>query len=110
MSNNVADMRAGTLGLSGKGNAESPKEHLTYVEFNPSFSTEGQVVVTAMVQTLTGPQTPILRLSDVSETGFNIRLDELKVSETVEGGPTKPLSDGFHVEETIAWIAVRIAE
>ena len=72
----------------------------TRVTFPTPFPRGSRVIVTANVQTFNGPQTPGLRISDVTEAGFLIRLNEL----VVNGSPSA-LSDGLHAEETIGWIA-----
>jgi len=44
------------------------------------------------------PRDPRIRIADVTEKGFLIRLNEL-----MAGG--KALGDGRHTEETVGWIA-----
>lgn len=52
------------------------------------------------VQTFNGPETPGIRLHDVSNTGFLIRLNE------IFGGGVS--SDGKHTAETIGWTAYTV--
>ena len=50
-----------------------------------------------MTQTYVGNGTPGLRLQNVTNSGFEIRFDE------VVG--TGDLSDGAHAQETVGWVA-----
>ncbi|MGX2993799.1 hypothetical protein JNUCC64_05790 [Streptomyces sp. JNUCC 64] len=68
------------------------------VTFPSPFPDNAAVIVVPFVQTFNGPDTPGLRVDDVTTTGFKIRLNEL-----VGGG--KPRSDGPHTSETVGWIA-----
>lgn len=70
----------------------------TQVTFPAPFPAGSTVIVTANVQTFNGAETPGVRIADVTEKGFRIRINEL-----VGGG--KAISDGRHAEETIGWIA-----
>lgn len=71
----------------------------TQVTFPSPFPTNAAVIVVPFVQTFNGPDTPGLRIADVTTTGFKIRMNELVGS----GG--KALSDGGHTSETVGWIA-----
>lgn len=55
------------------------------------------IVVLPLTQTFNGPETPGIRIHDVTTTGFLIRLNE------VYAGAIK--SDGKHTTETIGWLA-----
>jgi hypothetical protein len=70
----------------------------TQVIFPSPFPDNATVIVVPFVQTFNGPDTPGLRISDVTTTGFKIRMNEL-----VSTG--KALSDGTHTFETVGWIA-----
>ncbi|MFF8713059.1 hypothetical protein ACF07T_16740 [Streptomyces sp. NPDC015184] len=70
----------------------------TQVTFPSPFPDDAAVIVVPFVQTFNGPDTPGLRISDVTTTGFKIRMNELI-------GVGKALSDGPHTFETVGWIA-----
>ncbi|MFJ7417243.1 hypothetical protein ACIQXD_01330 [Streptomyces uncialis] len=72
----------------------------TRVDFPTPFPTGSDVIVHATVQTFNGADTPGVRLHDVGETGFLIRLNELY------GAGTK--SNGEHGPETIGWTAYTV--
>ena len=76
----------------------------TEVTFPIPFPTDSTVIVIPMVQTFRGSDTPGLRLGDVTNTGFKIRINELVVSK----GGKEALSDGIHLEETIGWVAFSV--
>ncbi len=71
----------------------------TEVKFPAAFPAGSTVIVTANTQTFNGPETPGIRITNVRESGFFIRFNELV------GGGGKALSDGKHAEETVGWIA-----
>lgn len=71
---------------------------LTFPTPYPAGST---VVVIPMVQTFNGPHTPGIRISDVTETGFKCRINEVV---TANGA----LSNGTHRREDIGWIAFTV--
>jgi hypothetical protein len=73
----------------------------TQVAFPAPFPNNAAVIVVPFVQTFNGPETPGLRIADVTPTGFKIRLNEL-----VGGG--KAISDGMHASETVGWIATTV--
>ncbi|MFD5436034.1 hypothetical protein ACIQOV_15490 [Kitasatospora sp. NPDC091257] len=70
----------------------------TQVTFPTPFPNDANVIVVPFVQTFNGPDTPGLRIADVTTTGFKIRINELV-------GSGRALSDGPHTTETIGWIA-----
>ncbi|MFE7593656.1 hypothetical protein ACFU6K_30065 [Kitasatospora sp. NPDC057512] len=70
----------------------------TQVVFPTPFPNDANVIVLPFVQTFNGPDTPGLRIADVTTTGFKIRINELV-------GSGRALSDGPHTTETIGWIA-----
>ncbi len=67
------------------------------VTFDPPFPAGQKVVVIPMTQTYTGPDTPNLRIKDVTVNSFQIRIDE------VIFGATK--ADGNHADEIVGWVA-----
>lgn len=73
------------------------------VQFDTPLGAGMKVVVIPMAQTFNGPQTPGLRISDVSTTGFKYRMNELVVQGKEQA---EPLSDGKHVAEHIGWLAL----
>ncbi|MCQ6553542.1 hypothetical protein NPS70_10080 [Streptomyces sp. C10-9-1] len=72
----------------------------TRVTFPTPFPQGSQVVVLPLTQTFNGPETPGIRVHDVTPTGFLIRLNE------VNAGSVK--SDGKHTTETVGWLAATI--
>jgi hypothetical protein len=104
------DMRAGSFNWQQAGPSDTISGKLTntrYVEFSDPFPVDPNlnVIVIPMVQTFNGSNTPGLRITDVTNTGFKIRLNELVVN---KDGKTQALSDGAHNNETIGWVAIRI--
>ncbi|MGW4382437.1 hypothetical protein [Kitasatospora sp. NPDC004531] len=78
----------------GGGNTST----FTQVTFPTPFPSDASVIVVPFVQTFNGPDTPGLRIADVTTTGFKIRINELV-------GSGRALSDGRHTTETVGWIA-----
>ncbi|MFJ8870599.1 hypothetical protein ACIRD6_33210 [Streptomyces sp. NPDC102473] len=72
----------------------------TRVTFPSPFPQGASVVVLPLTQTFNGPETPGIRVHDVTNTGFLIRLNE------VYAGTAK--SDGKHTTETIGWLAATV--
>ncbi|MFI7103561.1 hypothetical protein ACIBK8_29950 [Streptomyces sp. NPDC050161] len=72
----------------------------TRVEFPTPFPAGSDVIVHATTQTFDAPDTPGIRLHEVSETGFLIRFNELF------GAGTK--SNGLHGLETVGWTAYTV--
>ncbi|MET8546083.1 hypothetical protein ABZW03_36450 [Kitasatospora sp. NPDC004799] len=70
----------------------------TQVIFPTPFPDDSTVIVLPFVQTFHGPDTPGLRIADVTTVGFKIRINELV-------GTGRALSDGPHTTETVGWIA-----
>ncbi|NET08511.1 MAG: hypothetical protein F6K09_10700 [Merismopedia sp. SIO2A8] len=56
-----------------------------------------------MVQTFNGYQTPGIRIAEVNQEGFLIRINELTVQNSDPNA--RSLSDGKHLKETIGWFA-----
>lgn len=72
----------------------------TRVTFPTPFPAGAEVIVLPMTQTFNGPETPGIRIADVTTTGFLIRFNEVRMG---TGG-----SDGRHVEETVGWLAASV--
>ncbi|MDT0268978.1 hypothetical protein RM844_22080 [Streptomyces sp. DSM 44915] len=72
----------------------------TRVDFPSAFPAGSDVIVQVTVQTFNGADTPGIRLHDVSETGFLIRINEL-FGAGVKG-------NGQHGPETIGWTAYTV--
>lgn len=71
------------------------------VSFPKAYPEGSNVVVFPRVQTFNGPDTPGIRISQVTHTGFKIRMNELV-------GRVEALSDGTHTFEKIAWISLLV--
>ncbi|ELS52977.1 hypothetical protein [Streptomyces viridochromogenes] len=71
------------------------------MNFPTPFPSGSEVIVQTTVQTFNGPQTPGVRLHDVNETGFLIRMNEVYSSGT-------GTADGLHAEEIIGWTAYTV--
>lgn len=78
----------------------------TSVKFPKPFPDGSKVIVVPMTQTFNGPDTPGIRISHVTTTGFMIRLNELVGSP--DGKENQRLSDGTHENETIGWAAFTV--
>lgn len=67
-------------------------------------------VVFAQVQTFNGQDTPGIRIQNVSSTGFEVRMNELRASgatSSTQGNLGLFLSDGVHPKaETLGWLAI----
>ena len=96
-------IQAGSIRLSSPGPVVTTTSTSTFttVNFPTPFPEGSDVIVLPVVQTFNGPDTPGIRIADVTTTGFKFRMNEL-----VRGGPRQALSDGQHTTETIGWIAV----
>ncbi|NET59442.1 MAG: hypothetical protein F6K47_25855 [Symploca sp. SIO2E6] len=96
-------MQSGSFSLGSSGPSALAVDTSTFYDvFFPTPFPEGSnVIVIPMVQTFNGPDTPGLRIANVTTTGFQIRMNEL-----VRGGPREALSDGGHYAEQIGWIAI----
>ncbi|MFD8525529.1 hypothetical protein ACFV2D_36940 [Streptomyces capillispiralis] len=73
----------------------------TRVDFPTPFPSGSLVIVLAQTQTFNGPETPGIRIHDVTPTGFLIRLNEVNVNANVR-------SDGRHTTETVGWVATTV--
>lgn len=94
-------IQTGKLQLSSSNASEvtgGVTSTFTQVTFPSPFPNNATVIVVPFVQTFNGPDTPGLRIADVTPTGFKIRMNELV-------GTGRALSDGPHTSETIGWIA-----
>ncbi|HUQ69351.1 MAG TPA: hypothetical protein VM165_07510 [Planctomycetaceae bacterium] len=96
-------IQTGLVTLKSPASSEvQPRETQTFaqVTFPTPFPVGAKVVVVPFVQTFNGPDTPGLRLADVTHTGFMIRMNEL-----VGNGGKSVLSNGLHCAEEVGWIA-----
>ncbi|WP_431810011.1 hypothetical protein [Jejubacter sp. L23] len=92
-------MKFGTVQLdSDQASALNGIETFTRVKFQHPFPTGSRVVVFAQTNTFNGPDTPGIRIADVTPEGFSVRINEL----VAKGSP---VSDGTHTQETVAWFA-----
>ena len=71
------------------------------VNFDPPFGSDRRVVVIPMTQTYKGPETPGLRIRNVTHLSFEIRFDEANILK--ERG--RYASEGFHTDEVVGWVA-----
>ena len=75
-----------------------------------AFDGSAQVVVFAQIQTRNGGDTPGLRLQNVTNKGFEVRMDELigsGVTSSTAGNLGTVESDGTHpYAETLGWVAI----
>jgi len=91
----LLDQRVGIIdGL----NADRNRNIWYTVTFDVPFAQGKKVVVIPMTQTYLGTTTPGLRLQNVTNSGFEIRFDEVV-------GTYAELSDGAHLPETVGWVA-----
>ncbi|GLF95860.1 hypothetical protein [Streptomyces yaizuensis] len=70
----------------------------TRVSFPTPFPAGSTVIVLPLTQTFNGPETPGIRIHDVTTTGFLIRLNEVNAGSAAR-------SDGTHTTETVGWLA-----
>jgi len=67
-------------------------------------------VVFAQIQTYKGPDTPGIRIQNVSTTGFEVRMDELQAHgavSSIQGKLGKFVADGIHPNpEILGWMAI----
>jgi hypothetical protein len=73
----------------------------TRVTFPTPFPTGSEVIVLPLTQTFNGPETPGIRVHDVTTTGFLIRFNEVNVNASVK-------SDGKHTTEKVGWLATTV--
>jgi hypothetical protein len=95
--------QTGVISLNSRAPSEQQvcnTETFTQVTFPSPFAEGAKVVVVPFVQTFNGPDTPGLRIANVTPTGFKIRMNEL-----VANGGQQALSNGVHCAETVGWIA-----
>lgn len=80
------------------------------VTFDTPYASGVVPLVFVQIQTRNGEDTPGLRLRNISNTGFEVRMDELIMNNsksTVEGDLGKFSGSGDHPNaETLAWIAI----
>ena len=80
----------------------------TTVNFPTPFPEGAIVIVIPMVQTFRGPDTPGVRIGEVTNTGFKIRMNELVINRRGTDSDREALSDGNHTIETIGWVAYSV--
>lgn len=78
----------------------------TQVYFPKPFPAGSKVIVIPMVQTFNGAHTPGIRIANVTNVGFMIRMNEVVIQPP--GHPSHPLSDGIHENESIGYVAFTI--
>ncbi|MBD0669300.1 hypothetical protein [Streptomyces sp. CBMA156] len=97
----MSTIQTGKLQLSSTSATEltaGATSTFTQVTFPAPFPDNATVIVVPFVQTFNGPDTPGVRIADVTTAGFKIRFNELV-------GSGRALSDGPHTSETVGWIA-----
>lgn len=97
-------MQTGCIDLDSPGpNSTNSNDTsgFTQVNFPTPFPEGTTVIVIPMVQTFNGDETPGVRLTEVTTTGFKIRMNELIAKAT-------SLSYGGHKTETIGWVAYSV--
>lgn len=96
-------MQTGTVDLDSRTPSEirgNQTSTFTRVTFPTPFPAGARVIVIPMVQTFHGPQTPGVRIADVTVEGFLIRFNELVAGTRI--------SDGVHTTETVGWVAYSV--
>ena len=95
--------QTGTILLSESSPSATSTSTSTFtkVNFPTPFPSGSKVIVIPMVQTFDGPHTPGLRIADVTNTGFKIRINELVTNKGA-------LSDGVHNKELIGYVAFTV--
>ncbi|MGH3932998.1 MAG: RICIN domain-containing protein [Pseudonocardiaceae bacterium] len=99
-------IQTGTLELDSPNATEvngGQTSTFTSVTFSTPFPEGSTVAVIPMVQTFNGPDTPGIRITQVTTKGFLMRMNELV-------GNGKELSDGKHAQEKIGWVAFTVKE
>jgi hypothetical protein len=105
----VKQFQTGQIDLSSISPAEiidGNTKTFTQVFFPTPFPTGSKVIVIPMVQTFNGAHTPGLRIANVTNVGFMIRMNEVVCQPP--GHPVHPLSDGIHVNESIGYVAFTV--
>jgi len=80
------------------------------VKFETPFADKVVPVVFAQIQTRNGGDTPGLRLQNITNSSFQVRMDEVIMSgatSATKGDLGKVESDGEHpYAETLGWVAI----
>lgn len=100
----MSTLQTGSVNLNSPGSPETSggdTSSFTDVSFPTPFPAGSEVVVVPMVQTFNGPDTPGVRIADVTTAGFKIRMNELVVHDP----NVHAISDGGHTTEKIGWVA-----
>ena len=97
-------MQVGKIEISAEGPSVTKGndfESFTTVNFPTPFPEGATVIVIPMLQTFNGADTPGVRIGEVTNSGFKIRMNELVSNR-------KGLSGAGHVPETIGWMAYSV--
>ncbi|MFD7548475.1 hypothetical protein ACFV0R_09215 [Streptomyces sp. NPDC059578] len=100
----MAMFQTGRISLSSDNAIETSGGNtstFTRVTFPTPFPAGSEVIVLPLTQTFNGPDTPGIRVHDVTEKGFLIRLNEVRVSAGV-------MADGKHTTEQVGWLATTV--
>jgi hypothetical protein len=100
----MAMFQTGKIRLSSDSAIETSGGNMstfTRVTFPTPFPAGSDVIVLPLTQTFNGPETPGIRVHDVTETGFLIRLNEVNVNPNTK-------SDGKHTAEEVGWLATTV--
>jgi predicted RNA-binding Zn-ribbon protein involved in translation (DUF1610 family) len=106
---NSPTFQTGVINLGSASSSELMSRNtrtFTQVRFSKPFPAGSKVIVIPMVQTFIGAHTPGLRIANVTNTGFKIRMNEVVCQQS--GQPTQPLSDGKHGKESIGYVAFTV--
>ena len=98
--------QAGTININSVDpSATIPGDVSTFLQvaFPTPFPPGSTVIVIPMVQTFNGSDTPGVRIANVTNVGFLIRMNELVAL-------LGALSNGTHVVETIGWVAFAVCK
>ncbi|MCM2390758.1 hypothetical protein [Streptomyces albipurpureus] len=97
-------IQTGKISLSSDNAVETAGGNtstFTRVTFPTPFPAGSEVIVLPLTQTFNGPDTPGIRVHNVNEQGFLIRLNEVRVNASV-------VSDGKHTTEQVGWLATTV--
>ena len=82
------------------------------VTFKTPFAEGVTPTIFAQVQTRNGKDTPGLRLQNISNTGFDVRMEEVFITDTSSSKQgnlgTVKSSQEHPVKETLGWMAIAI--
>ena len=99
-------MEDNRIGLIEQLKANRKQNTWKTVKFNPPFSKESRVIVLAQCQTHRGPDTPGLRIQNVTHESFQIRYDEVYYTRDLTNTEGPYGSNGAHPNlEDVGWAA-----